>query len=93
MTSDITFSSSFRNYFTLSNLLALRDITYEVGVKYINRVKAKLINGWNLSHWYMTGSGLGMPAPPPLSLIIKFHVPVMINDIVIIIWEDHVYEQ
>ena len=26
-------------------------------------------------------------------LIIKVHVPVMIHDIVIIIWEDYVYDQ
>ena len=30
-------------------------------------------------------------APPPL--INKLHVPVMIHDIVTIIWEDHVYDQ
>ena len=34
---------------------------------------------------------MGLVAPPPL--IINLHVTVMIHDIVIIIWEDHVYEQ
>ena len=34
--------------------------------------------------------GFDFPLPP---LIIKLHVPVMIHDIVIIIWEDHVYDQ
>ena len=34
--------------------------------------------------------GFACPLPP---LIIKLHVPVMIHDIVIIIWEDHVYDQ
>ena len=40
----------------------------------------------------MTGSVLGLLAPSP-PLIKKLHVPVMIHDILIIIWEDHVYEQ
>ena len=38
----------------------------------------------------MKGPGLGLIPPP---LINKLHVPVMIHDIVIIIWEDHVYDQ
>ena len=34
--------------------------------------------------------GFACPLPP---LIIKLHVPVIIHGIVIIIWEDHVYDQ
>ena len=34
--------------------------------------------------------GFACPLPP---LIIKLHVPVMIHDILIFIWEDHVYDQ
>ena len=42
----------------------------------------------------MTGSLLGLIVPPPSPpLIIKSHVPFIIHDIVIIIWEDHVYDQ
>ena len=33
----------------------------------------------------------GCPPHPPL--IINLHVPVMIHDIVIIIWEDHIYDE
>ena len=40
--------------------------------------------------YYKLIIGFAFPLPP---LIIKLHVPVMIHDIVIIIWEDHVHEQ
>ena len=72
--------------------LALMDITYEVGVKYINRVKAQCINGLELITLIYDRLSIGFYLLP-LPLIIKVHVPVMIRDIVIIIWEDHVYYQ
>ena len=71
--------------------LALRDITYEVGVKFINRVKAQCINGLELITMIYDRLSIGFTwLLPPLT--IKIHVPVMIHGIVIIIYEDHVYD-
>ena len=41
----------------------------------------------------MTGLVLGLLELPPLPFIIKVHYPVIIHDIVIIIWEYHVNDQ